>query len=159
MIAKSNKFLTFSLGEEPYGIQILKVKEIIRLMKITYVPRMPQAVKGVINLRGKIIPVIDLRTKFDFSGKDYDDRTCIIVVEIDTHLGTRLNGLVVDSVSEVLDIDASVIDPPPQYGDDPRQTFISGLGKVKEKVIMLLNIDKIIDNDEILMMHEAEQAV
>ena len=147
MAVSQNKFLTLLLGEEIYGIPILKVKEIIGLMTITHVPKMPDYVKGVINLRGKIIPVIDLRLKFGMKDRGYDDRTCIVVTEHQGEGGPKLSGLVVDTVSEVLDVPASSIEPPLVY-NQAEQEFLTGLGKVKEKVVLLIDTDRILTEKE-----------
>jgi purine-binding chemotaxis protein CheW len=154
MAKEDNKFLTFVLGEECYAIPILKVKEIIGMMDITTVPRLPDFIKGVINLRGKIIPVIDLRLKFGLPKREYDDRTSIIVMELESENGTTTSGIVVDTVREVLDIYSKDIEPPPQCTKDIDQEFLTGLGKVNDKVIMLLNVDKILSNGE---MREIEK--
>ncbi len=154
MAVKDNKFLTFVLGEESYAIPILKIKEIIGMMAITEVPRLPNFIKGVINLRGKIIPVIDLRLKFGLEERGYDERTSIIVVELETENATRISGLVVDTVNEVLDISDAEIEPPPQYGTDVDQAFLMGMGKVKEEVIMILDADKILSAGEIKILDE-----
>lgn len=138
-----SKYLTFELKPEVYGIPILKVKEIIGMMDITHVPRMPDYVKGVINLRGKIIPVIDLRIKFGLETYAYNPRTCIIVAEIEQNGKIKQNGLVVDTVSEVLNIDDCNVVRPPQYDNNMDHNFLTGIGKVKEKVIMLLDPDMI----------------
>jgi purine-binding chemotaxis protein CheW len=113
---KTGKYLTFSLKEEEYGIGILKVKEIIGMMPITSVPRTPDFVKGVINLRGKVIPVVDLRLKFSMESISYTDRTCIIVVEIESDAATVFIGIVVDAVSEVLNITERDIEETPTFG-------------------------------------------
>ena len=147
MAKQENKYLTFQLGEEGYAIPILKVKEIIGMMDITEVPKMPEFVKGVINLRGKIIPVIDLRLKFGLEEKSYDERTSIIVVELESEAATKTSGIVVDTVQEVLDINSANVEPPP-YGTEGEQAFLAGMGKVKDKVIMLLDSDKILSSDE-----------
>lgn len=144
-----NKYLTFMLEPESYGIHILKVKEIIGMMEITHVPRMPNFVKGVINLRGKIIPVMDLRVKFGLKQQAYKERTCIIVVEIEQGGVLKQNGLVVDTVSEVLKIDDANVEEPPKYGGTFNNGFLTGIGKVKEKVIMLLDTDKIFSEKEL----------
>jgi len=146
---QQNKYLTFELDQEGYAIPILKVKGIIGMMEITQVPRLPSFIKGVINLRGKIIPVIDLRIKFGLEEKDYDERTSIIVVEIKTETATSITGMVVDIVNEVLDIDDADIEPPPRYGTDVDQTFLIGMGKVDEEVIMLLDTDKVLSSNEV----------
>lgn len=144
-----DKFLTFQLGEENYAIPILKVKEIIGMMKITKVPKLPNFIKGVINLRGEIIPIIDLRIKFGLDEREYDDRTSIIVIELLTESsGVKTSGVVVDTVNEVLYINENSIDPPPEYGNGINQAFLVGMGKIGEKVIMLLNVDKILSSSE-----------
>jgi purine-binding chemotaxis protein CheW len=136
----SGKYLTFKLGEEEYGVQILKVREIIGLMDITKVPQMPVYVKGVINLRGKVIPVIDLRSKFSLPEIGYTDQTCIIVIDVGGMVGT-----IVDSVQEVADISGADIEPPPPLGSDVDSEFILGLAKSKENVKILLDIDRVLE--------------
>ncbi len=133
-----NKYLTFVLGEEEYGLEILRVKEIIGLMTITKVPKMPKYVRGVINLRGVVIPVVDLRLKFGMASIEDTKETCIIVVD----LGETLIGVVVDKVSEVLDIDDTQIDEAPSFGAHVDTSFIYGIGKTKDKVVILLDIAK-----------------
>ncbi|MCA9409992.1 MAG: purine-binding chemotaxis protein CheW [Candidatus Omnitrophica bacterium] len=146
---RSGKFLTFSLGEEGYGIEILKVQEIIGLMKITRIPRIPHYICGVINLRGKVIPVIDLRKRFEMTDIVDSDRNCIIVVNVSRD-GTILTiGLLVDQVAEVLDLGSEQIEPPPSFGNSVETKFIFGVGKVEEKVLMLLEVDDILSADEI----------
>jgi len=152
MEVQDGKHLTFSLGNEGYGIPILKVKEIIGLMEITQVPQTPDFIKGVINLRGKIIPIMDLRLKFKLPEKKYNERTCIIVAEVLINNVKRLMGIVVDTVSEVVNIHASDIDAPPQYGAKPETAFLTGMGKIKGKVVMLLNIEQIINCEEIISL-------
>jgi purine-binding chemotaxis protein CheW len=147
-MAQDNKFLTFRLGEECYAIPILKIKEIIGMMAITKIPKLPKFIKGVINLRGKIIPVVDLRIKFGLEEKQYDERTSIIVMEIQTESTTNINGVVVDTVREVMDIPEGNIEPPPQYGNDVDQEFLTGMGKVGDDVIMLLDVDRIFSESE-----------
>jgi purine-binding chemotaxis protein CheW len=143
------KFLTFALGHEEYGIEILKVREIIGYMNITAVPQTPDYVKGVINLRGQVIPVIDLRGKFGMQTAQTTEETCIIVVEI-TQNGRKLStGVVVDHVSEVLDIAGNSIEDAPQFGSAVDTTFILGMGKVGESVKILLDIDKVLAGSEI----------
>lgn len=149
MAGDNNKFLTFGLGEENYAIPILKIKEIIGMMDITKIPRLPNFIKGVINLRGKIIPVIDLRLKFGLSSRAYDDRTSIIVVELDVDSGSVVSGIVVDNVNEVLDIESCDIEPPPKYGTSVDQAFLTGMGKINGNVIMLLDADKMLSVEDI----------
>ena len=146
---REGKYLTFSLGEEEYGIGILKIREIIGMMKITPVPQTPAYVKGVINLRGKVIPVLDLRLRFDMPEIDYTDRTCIVVVEISGHAGTVQIGLVVDSVSEVLNIRAEDIADTPSFGARVDTDYISGMAKMEGGVKILLDIDRVLSSDEI----------
>ncbi|MBU8850137.1 MAG: chemotaxis protein CheW [Desulfobacterales bacterium] len=146
---KTGKYLTFTMEEEEYGIGILKVKEIIGMMSITSVPRTPEFVKGVINLRGKVIPVIDLRLKFNLEPIAYTDRTCIIVVETDSESGTVLIGIVVDAVSEVLNIKEEEIENSPSFGTKLDTDYILGMAKMEGGVKILLNIDKVLSNIEI----------
>ncbi len=142
---EGGKYLTFSLDSEEYGLEILKVREIIGIMDITSIPQMPAFVKGVINLRGKVIPVIDLRLKFGLESTEYTEQTCIVVVDVGS-----LVGIIVDTVQEVLDIDASQIDPPPPLGASVDTTFIMGMGKVKDDVKILLDIDKVLHSAELI---------
>ncbi len=146
---KTGKYLTFSLDEEEYGIGILKVKEIIGMMPITSVPRTPKFVKGVINLRGKVIPVMDLRLKFNMGEIPYTDRTCIIVVEIELATSTVLIGIVVDAVSEVLNIQENEIEDTPAFGMALDTEYILGLAKINGGVKILLDIDKVLSTAEI----------
>ncbi len=145
---KGGKFLTFHLHGEEYGLEILKVREIIGVMEITAVPQAPGYVKGVINLRGKVIPVIDLRLKFGFEEVEYNDETCIIVINV----RGVLMGIIVDTVSEVLDIDDDDVDATPSFGKDVNADFILGMGKVDEKIKILLDIDKILAGDDLELL-------
>lgn len=135
-----HKYLTFVLGSEVYGIDIQFVREIIGMQSITRVPDVPHYIKGVINLRGKVIPVMDVRRRFGMDDRPYDERTCIIVI----HVGSWLVGLVVDTVSEVLDIPAADIEPPPDAFGQRQEHFIAGLGKVGDQVRMLLDAQKLL---------------
>lgn len=146
---REGKYLTFSLGVEEYGIGILKIKEIIGMMPITAVPRTPPFVKGVINLRGKVIPVIDLRIKFGMEESGYTEKTCIVVVEIKGQINSILMGIVVDAVSEVLNIKASEIEETPKFGTDLDLDYISGIAKINGGVKILLDIDKVLNQDGI----------
>lgn len=148
------KLLTFSLGSEGYGISILKIKEIIGMMDITPVPRTPEFIKGVINLRGKIIPVMDLRTKFDMEEKEYNERTCIIVAEVAMNGVQKLLGVVVDMVSEVVTISDEQIEPPPEYGTNIEHGAILGIGKIKDRVVIILDIDEVFQCEEVMKMLE-----
>nr|WP_319491523.1 chemotaxis protein CheW [uncultured Desulfobacter sp.] len=155
MTIKTGKYLTFSLESEEYGIGILKVKEIIGMLPITSVPRTPEFVKGVINLRGKVIPVIDLRSKFNMKSKSYNDRTCIIVVEIDAAESTVLIGIVVDTVSEVLNIKEDEIEETPAFGTKLDTRYILGMAKQDGGVKILLNIDKVLSSNEMAAIQHA----
>ncbi len=147
---REGKYLTFSLAGEEYGIVILKVKEIIGMMPVTPVPKTPSYVKGVINLRGKVIPVADLRLKFDMDEAAYTERTCIIVVEIKDGLGHVLMGIVVDSVSEVLNIKGGEIEDTPAFGTQMDTDYILGMAKTGGGVKILLDIDKVFGGEEML---------
>jgi purine-binding chemotaxis protein CheW len=149
MAKKEGKYLSFSLANEEYGIGILKVKEIIGMMNITSVPQTPNFVKGVINLRGRVIPIIDLRLKFGIDSIGYTDRTCIIVVEITGQTETVQIGIVVDSVSEVLNIRADQIEKPPNFGTSLNTTFILGMAKMESGVKILLDIDQVLALEEL----------
>ena len=151
---KTGKYLTFTLADEEYGIGILKVKEIIGMMPITSVPRTPDFVKGVINLRGKVIPVIDLRLKFGMASIDYTDRTCIIVVEIDADDMTIQIGIVVDAVSEVLNIKEEEIENAPSFGTTLNTDYILGMAKIDKGVKILLDIDRVLSAKEIQLLGE-----
>ncbi len=151
---KTGKYLTFSLEMEEYGIGILKVKEIIGMMPITSVPRTPEFVKGVINLRGKVIPVVDLRLKFTMDSIPYSDRTCIIVVEIEAESITVLIGIVVDSVSEVLNIKEGEIEAPPPFGAKLDTDYILGMAKMEGGVKILLNIDRVLSSEDIAVINK-----
>lgn len=146
----AGKYLTFALGAEEYGLPVLKVREIIKVMDITQVPQVPPHVRGVINLRGKVIPVIDLRAKFGFPPQDYTERTCIVVVDV-ALTGTRVMlGIVVDAVSEVLNVAAAEIDRAPEFGDHVTTDYMLGLAKVKGTVKILLDLDRVLGADSAL---------
>jgi purine-binding chemotaxis protein CheW len=152
---QKGKFLTFHLAKEDYGIEIRYVTEIIGIQRITEVPDMPDFIKGVINLRGKIIPVMDVRTRFALPAREYDDRTCIIVVNINE----TAVGLVVDEVSEVADIPDDQIEPPPSTGKRNASRYIQGMGKLDEAVKILLNVEKLLFEEELASIAEtAEQS-
>ena len=143
------QYLSFTLGSEVFGLPILSVQEIIGLMPVTRVPRTPDYVRGVINLRGKVIPVIDLRIKFGMKNEEDTPRTCIIVVQAKFDSQSIVMGFIVDEVSEVLEISAEQIEPPPTFGDTAAVEFIVGMGKVGQKVIMLLDVARILSATEL----------
>ncbi len=143
--ALGGKYLTFVLAREEYGLEILKVREIIGMMEITAIPRTPDFVKGVINLRGKVIPVIDLRRKFEMPAADATDQTCVIVVDV----GAVEMGIIVDKVSEVLAIAAEDIEPPPSFGVAVDTDFILGMGKANDRVTILLDISRVLTGQDL----------
>jgi len=149
------KYLTFSLADEEYGIGILKVKEIIGMMPITLVPQTPHFVKGVINLRGKVIPVVDLRLKFGMEQIDYNERTCIIVVEIEGEAGSVMMGIVVDAVSEVVHLRNDEIEETPTFGTKLNTSYIKGMAKIDGKVKILLDIDQVLTAQELSVLDRA----
>jgi len=155
MVEREGKYLTFSMAGEEYGISIIKIKEIIGMMPITTVPRTPTFVKGVINLRGKVIPVVDLRLRFGLASVDYTERTCIIVVEIDGPTGTIVIGIVVDSVSEVLNIKGTDIEDTPTFGTRLNTDYIRGMAKMQGGVKILLDIDRVLTADELVLIDKA----
>lgn len=138
------QLVTFSIGEEEFGVDILKVQEIIRTMEITKVPRAQDFVEGVINLRGKVIPIIDLRRRFGLDSKAHDKHTRIIVIEINN----MIVGFVVDSVSEVLRIPASTVEPPPPVVAGLESEYISGVGKLHDRLLILLDLDKLLSGED-----------
>jgi purine-binding chemotaxis protein CheW len=144
-----NQYLTFVLGGEMFSIGILNIKEIIEYGQLTEVPMMPGFVRGVINLRGRVVPVIDLSVRFGRHSTEITKRTCIVIIEIANEELHQDIGVVVDAVSEVLEIPHSEIEPPPSFGAKIRADFISGMGKVKGKFVIILNVDKVLSVDEL----------
>jgi len=151
----TDKYLLFNLGGEEYGIDISRVTGIEELQKITHVPDMPLYMKGVINLRGRVIPVIDLRLRFGMEEREYDDRTCIIVCDV----RDMTVGLIVDTVTVVLDIEGKNIEPPPSFKTESgKERSISGLARVDEEVKILLNVEKILKKEELQRLQEGAKA-
>lgn len=148
----SGKYITFALDGEEYGIPILNVREIIGMMKITPVPRMPDFVLGVVNLRGKVIPVIDLRSRFGLNYRDFDARTPIIVGEIEADNNTMQIGIVVDSVSEVIQVTNSNVEETPSFGVDVETKFILGIAKVEDGIKTLLDLDKVLTGKDLAVL-------
>ncbi|WP_243546472.1 chemotaxis protein CheW [Pseudodesulfovibrio tunisiensis] len=138
------QLVTFSIGEEEFGVDILRVQEIIRTMEITKVPRAPEFVEGVINLRGKVIPIVDLRRRFGQESKEHDKYTRIIVMEIDM----MIVGFVVDSVSEVLRIPANSVQPPPPVVSGMDSEYIEGVGKLEDRLLILLDLNLLLSGEE-----------
>lgn len=148
---QKGKFLTFSLGNESYGIEILYVTEIVGIQPVTEVPELPNYIKGIINLRGKIIPVMDVRLRFKKSPMDYNDRTCIVVIDIqDISIG-----MIVDTVSEVLSIPEEEIVPPPDVNKSGKK-YIKGIGKTGSEVTLILDCEKLLDDDEVEVLSKIE---
>jgi purine-binding chemotaxis protein CheW len=144
----AGKYLTFALADEEYGLPVLRVREIIKMMDITEVPQVPPHIKGVLNLRGKVIPVIDLRLKFGFAPGEVTSRTCIIVVEVALASSRVMMGIIVDHVSEVLNIVADEIEQTPEFGDRVSTDYIRGMAKVKGTVKILLDLDRVLGTDD-----------
>jgi len=143
--AMKDRYLTFRVGDEVYGIEIAYVTEIVGMQKITEVPDMPNFVRGVINLRGQVIPVIDVRARFHMEDRTYDDRTCVVVIQ----LNETSIGLVVDTVNEVMDIPADQVSPPPKLGQGEGNRYIRGMGKVGDEVKILLDAGKLLFDNEL----------
>lgn len=153
---RQGKYLTFVLDREEYGISILKVREIIGILPITTVPQTPSFVKGVINLRGKVIPILDLRAKFGMPPIDYTEKTSIIVVDVMGGMETIQLGAVVDHVSEVINIRAEDIEDTPTFGTSVDTDFILGMAKMGKTVKILLDIDKVLRTDELTMLEDMD---
>ena len=148
--ARAGKYLVFQLGQEEFGIGVLKVREIMGVQDITAVPQTPGYVKGVINLRGKVIPVVDLRLKFGLPEIEYTQRTCIIVVEVRGTEASTLMGIVVDGVAEVLNLAGSDVEDTPDFGQGAATPYLLGMAKIKGKVKILLDIDQVLSSQELV---------
>jgi purine-binding chemotaxis protein CheW len=154
-----NQYLTFVLGGEQFALGILAVKEIIEYHSLTTVPMMPDCVRGVINLRGAVVPVMDLLARFGRPSSEVTKRTCIVIVEIQTaEQESQVVGVIVDAVNEVLDIAATDIEPAPAFGARIRTDFIHGMGKVKGKFVILLNADHVLSMDDIAQLAQVPTA-
>jgi purine-binding chemotaxis protein CheW len=147
--SRTGKYLTFQLDREEFGVRVLKVREIIGMQEITAVPQTPAHVKGVFNLRGKVVPVVDLRLKFGMPGAEYNQRTCIIVTQVQGESGSILVGVIVDGVSEVLNLTSSDIEDTPDFGEDVAGQYLLGMAKVKGKVKILLDIDRVLSAQDL----------
>jgi len=154
-IVDSNQYLTFTLGEELFALEISKVREVLDYTKITKVPRTPEFMLGVINLRGSVVPVIDMRLKFGLEKTERTVNTCIVIVEVILEGETTVLGALVDSVQEVFELEANQIEPPPRLGTRLRNDFIKGMGKRDDKFIIILNIDKVFSLDELTNIQSA----
>jgi len=150
--ARAGKYLIFHLEEEEFGLQVQKVREIMGVQDVTKVPQTPGYVKGVINLRGKVIPVVDLRLKFSMPVKEYTPRTCIIVVQVAGDRGPMLMGLVVDGVVEVLHVAGADVEDTPCFGKEVEIPYVMGLAKLKGKVKILLDVDQVMTARELVRL-------
>lgn len=153
-VADNQQYLTFLLADEMFAVGIQRVREIIEYGNVTTVPMMPRFVRGVINLRGSVVPVIDLSARFGRGVSEIHRRTCVVIVEIDHEGAQQELGVVVDAVSEVLDIPQSEIEPAPAFGARIRADFISGMGKVGGRFVILLNVDKVLAVEEMAALSE-----
>jgi purine-binding chemotaxis protein CheW len=151
---EQRQYLTFTLGEEMFAIGILAIREIIEYGNLTGVPMTPPFIRGVINLRGAVVPVVDLSVRFGRPAKETTKRTCIVIIETQAGDGERQHqmGLIVDAVSEVLEIPSAEIEPPPEFGAKIRTDFISGMGKVNGKFVVMLDVDRILSLEEIAVV-------
>ena len=154
----THQYLTFTLGSEMFAVGILNVKEIIEYGNLTEIPMMPSFIRGVINLRGAVVPVVDLAARFGGKISEVQRRTCIVIVEITQDDAKHDIGIMVDAVSEVLEIQASEIEPPPSFGAKIRADFIAGMGKVNQKFVIILQIDRVLSVDEMAMLADVSQS-
>jgi purine-binding chemotaxis protein CheW len=146
------QYLTFMLGGEVFAIGILHIKEIIEYGQLTTVPMMPAFIRGVINLRGAVVPVVDLASRFGRKPSEVTRRSCIIILELEVEEETQVIGVVVDAVNEVLEIAGADIEPPPSFGTRIRSDFIAGMGKVQERFVILLNVNKVLSTEEMALI-------
>ena len=154
-----NQFFTFILGGEVFAIDISQIREVLELTQITKVPQTPEMMKGVINLRGSVVPVIDMRLKFDMGEIENTVDTCIIIIEIMLGEEKTMIGALVDSVQEVIDLDSEHIEPPPQIGTKLNTDFIRGMGKQDGKFLIILDIEKIFSSEELDFVEQASEQV
>ncbi len=150
------QYLTFTLGEETYAFDVGNVREVLEVIPITKIPRMPLFVSGVINVRGSVVPVIDLRLKLGMQKADKTVNSCIIVIEVSIESVNTVLGVLVDSVQEVVEFDASKIEPPPKIGTGIRSDFLQGIGKRDERFVMIMNLSRVLSVEEAMMLQEAE---
>jgi purine-binding chemotaxis protein CheW len=151
--SRRERYLTFYLGEEQYGIAIDRIKEIIAIMKVTHVPKTPEYMKGVINLRGSIIPVVDTRLRFGMETREYDMNTTIVIVEVD-----KVNiGFIVDRVEEVASIDSAALSEPPKFGNNIETDFICSMAQMDENVVMILDVLKLFEADELISLEQIQK--
>lgn len=156
LMQEQQQYLTFMLGQEMFAANILSIKEIIEYGQLTEVPMMPGFVRGVINLRGQVVPVIDLQARFGRAETEVRRRTCIIIVEIFSDAGHQHFGILVDAVNEVMDIPIEGIESPPSFGVQLKSSFMHGLGQVNGRFIVILNIDQVLLAEEMTALQELE---
>lgn len=154
----TNQYLTFRLGEEVFGLQIAKVREVLDYTSVTRVPQTPDFMRGVINLRGTVVPVVDMRLKFGLEETDWTVNTCIIIVEVELDNETTVLGALADSVQEVMELGPEQIEPAPRIGARLKTEFIKGMGKVAEKFVILLNIDRVFSSEELTLVTDMQEA-
>ena len=152
---EGHQYLTFTLGGEMFAAGIMRIREILEFEQITPVPMMPEFIRGVLNVRGSVVPVIDLNVRFGGEPSEVTKRTCVVILEVSTAEGSQEIGIMVDTVSEVLEIPASDIEPPPSFGARIRADFIEGMGKVNERFVIILATDRVLSVDELAMVNQA----
>jgi purine-binding chemotaxis protein CheW len=152
---QAGKYLTFALAGEEYGVPVLKVREIVRMTDITTVPHMPAHVRGVINLRGRVIPVVDLRLKFGFPQQDYTERTCIVIVDVALSMARVMMGIIVDRVADVLNITSRDIEDTPEFGERVPTDYMRGIAKIKGRVKILIDLDRVLGGDGTVVLPRA----
>ena len=150
-------YLSFMLDDELFAVDVAKVREVLEYSVITKIPKTPEYMRGVINLRGAVVPVMDLRLKFGMSRTESKLNTCVIVLEINMDVETLVLGALADSVQEVFDLEPNQIDPPPKFGTRFNTDFLKGIGKIDEKFIMILDIDKVFNSDELIQVREIDK--
>ncbi|MDP8567338.1 chemotaxis protein CheW [Methylophilus aquaticus] len=155
----TQQYLTFNLGHEVFAINILNIKEIIEYGNVTEVPKMPGFIRGVINLRGAVVPVIDMAARFDKPTAEITRKTCIVIIEVAHEDSTQVVGVMVDAVNEVLDIEAGEIEPSPNFGANIHADFIEGMGKIAGKFVIILNVNKVLSVGEIAELAGSSQTV
>jgi purine-binding chemotaxis protein CheW len=155
-IVVTTQYLTFKLGEEVYAVDISKVREVLDFTTVTKVPRTPEFMRGVINLRGSVVPVVDLRLKFGMRRTEKTVNTCIIILEVRVDNETTILGALADSVQEVIDLESEHIEPAPRIGTKLKTEFITGMGKQNDKFLIILDIDKIFSTDELALVQEGQ---
>ena len=150
-VSATTQFLTFGLGDDVFAIDVVKAKEVLDFTEVTHVPQTPEYMLGVINLRGSVVPVIDMRRKFRMTAADLTRNSCIVVVEVDVDGEPVTVGALADSVLEVIDLDPSQIEPPPRIGTKLNTDFIMGMGNLNDKFVIILDIDKVFSNDDLVL--------